>query len=74
MSDQWAKEQRRQLESIRRGFTQIEAGHHIPHQAMKKWLLSLGSRDELPVPRCVCGKSHDESRQRSEEAWQQRQR
>ncbi len=49
-----------QLESIRRGFSEIEAGHHISHEAMKAWLLSLGSKHELPPPKCVCGKSHDE--------------
>jgi predicted transcriptional regulator len=53
-------EEQLQLESIRRGFAEIEAGHYIPHEAMKSWLLSLGSDHELPPPKCVCGKSHDE--------------
>ena len=48
------------LESIRRGFAEMEAGHYIPHEAMKAWLLSLGSERELPAPKCVCGESHDE--------------
>ncbi len=48
-----------QLESIRRGIAEIEAGHYIPHEAMKVWLLSLGTDRELP-PECVCGESHDE--------------
>jgi len=56
----YVQEQQRQLESIRRGFAELEAGHYIPHEAMKAWLLSLGSDHELPVPKCVCGKSHDE--------------
>lgn len=56
----YVQEQQRQLESIRRGFAEIEAGHYIPHEAMKSWLLSLGSDHELPAPKCVCGKSHDE--------------
>jgi predicted transcriptional regulator len=56
----YVQEQQRQLESIRRGFAEIEAGHYIPHDAMKAWLLSLGSEHELPAPRCVCGKPHDE--------------
>jgi predicted transcriptional regulator len=56
----YVQEQHRQLESIRRGFEELEAGHYIPHEAMKAWLLSLGSNHELPVPKCVCGKSHDE--------------
>ncbi len=56
----YVQEQRRQLESIRKGFAEIESGHYIPHEAMKAWLLSLGSEHELPAPKCVCGKSHDE--------------
>jgi predicted transcriptional regulator len=56
----YVQEQQRQLESIRRGFAEIEAGHYIPHEAMKAWLLSLGSEGELPAPKCVCGESHDE--------------
>ena len=56
----YVQEQRRQLESIRRGFAEMEAGHYIPHEAMKAWLLSLGSDQELPPPKCVCGESHDE--------------
>jgi predicted transcriptional regulator len=54
------REQKRQLESIRRGIAEIESGHYVPHEAMKAWLLSLGSDHELPPPKCVCGKSHDE--------------
>jgi RHH-type transcriptional regulator, rel operon repressor / antitoxin RelB len=57
----YVQEQQRQIESIRRGFAEVEAGHYIPHEAMKAWLLSLGSDHELPAPKCVCGKSHDES-------------
>ena len=50
----YLQEQQRQIESIRRGFAEIEAGHYIPHEAMKAWLLSLGSDRELPTPKCVC--------------------
>ncbi len=56
----YVQEQQRQLESIRRGFAEIESEHYIPHEAMKAWLLSLGSDHELPPPKCTCGKSHDE--------------
>jgi predicted transcriptional regulator len=56
----YVREQKRQLESIRRGIAEIESGHYVPHEAMKAWLLSLGSDHELPPPKCVCGKSHDE--------------
>ncbi|HEY8056285.1 MAG TPA: CopG family ribbon-helix-helix protein [Terriglobales bacterium] len=36
----------------------VQAGHYIPHEAMKAWLLSWGTEHELPPPRCVCGESH----------------
>jgi predicted transcriptional regulator len=54
------REEQLQPESIRRGFAEMEAGHRIPHEAMKAWLLSLGSEHEVPPPKCVCGESHDE--------------
>jgi hypothetical protein len=54
------QEDRLQLESIWRGFAELEAGHYIPDEAMKAWLVSLGTQRELPPPKCVCGKSHDE--------------
>jgi hypothetical protein len=53
-------EEQSQLESIRRGFEEMEAGHYIPHEAMRAWLLSLGSDHELPSPKCVCGECHAE--------------
>jgi RHH-type transcriptional regulator, rel operon repressor / antitoxin RelB len=56
----YVQEQERQLESIRRGTAEIESGHYIPHDAMKAWLLSLGSDQELPPPKCVCGELHGE--------------
>lgn len=52
------QDQQRQLESIHRGFAEIEAGHYILHEDMKGWLLSLGSKHVLPAPKCVCDKSH----------------
>jgi predicted transcriptional regulator len=56
----YVQEQQRQIESIRRGFKEINSGHYINHEAMKAWLLSLGTDHELPPPKCVCGKSHNE--------------
>jgi hypothetical protein len=50
----------RQLESIRRGIAQIEAGHYIPHEPMKAWSLSLSLDHPMPLPKCVCGESHDD--------------
>jgi hypothetical protein len=53
-------EEQLQLESIRRGFAEMQAGHYIPHEVMKAWLLCLSSQQELPPPKCVCGESHEE--------------
>jgi hypothetical protein len=39
---------------------QVESGHYVKHQDMKVWLLSWGTEHELPPPRCVCGKDHDD--------------
>jgi predicted transcriptional regulator len=49
-----------QLESVRRGIAEIDAGHCFPHDAMKVWLLSLSLDRALPPPKCACGESHDE--------------
>ena len=46
------------MAEIRQGEAQIEAGHYITHEAMKKWLLSWGTNHELPPPPCACGKEH----------------
>jgi hypothetical protein len=53
-----SRRHQQQLDSIRRGIAEIEAGHYIPHQAMKIGLLSLGLDHELPLPKCICGKTH----------------
>jgi hypothetical protein len=37
----------------------VQAGHLIPHEAVKAWLLSWGTEQELPPPRCVCGRNHE---------------
>jgi predicted transcriptional regulator len=31
---------------------QIAAGKFISHEAMRRWLLSWGTPDELPPPKC----------------------
>jgi hypothetical protein len=38
----------------------VAAGHYIKHEDMKAWLLSWGKDCELPPPKCVCGKDHDD--------------
>jgi hypothetical protein len=39
---------------------QVESGHYVKHEDMKAWLLSWGTGHELPPPKCVCGKDHDD--------------
>jgi predicted transcriptional regulator len=36
----------------------VESRHYIKHEDMKAWLLSWGTKRELPPPKCVCGKTH----------------
>jgi len=37
--------------AIAEGLTDVEAGRVISHKAMKTWLLSWGTPDELPPPK-----------------------
>ena len=56
----YVADQERLLTETRQADRQIKSGHYIPHDAMKAWLLSWGTDRELPPPRCVCGKQHDD--------------
>ncbi len=38
--------------STRRGLEDIAAGRVITHEAVKRWLLSWGTADERPPPKC----------------------
>ena len=49
----------RMLAEIRQADRQVRAGHFIPHEDMKAWLLSWGTTRGLPPPKCACGKTHD---------------
>lgn len=46
------------LIEINQSERQIESGHYVNHEDIKAWLLSWGSANELPLPRCVCGEEH----------------
>ena len=48
------------LAGIRQADRQVKAGHYIRSQDMEAWLLSWGADNELPPPKCVCGKEHDD--------------
>jgi predicted transcriptional regulator len=43
---------------IRSAEQDIAAGHYVKDEDMKAWLLSWGTKNELPPPKCVCGKRH----------------
>ena len=58
--ESYVADQERLLADIRRAERQIKSGHYIRHEDMKAWLLSWGTQHELPPPKCVCGKTHDE--------------
>lgn len=55
----YISDQERLLADIRRGERQMDTGHYVKHEDVKAWLLSWGTDHELPLPKCVCGKSHD---------------
>ena len=58
--ESYVTDQERMLAEIRQADRQVRAGHYIKHEDMKAWLLSWGTGHELPPPKCVCGKEHDD--------------
>ena len=56
--ESYVVDQERLLAEIRQADRQVRAGHYIKHEDMKAWLLSWGTDQELPPPKCVCGKEH----------------
>jgi len=58
--ESYVADQERMLAEVRQADRQEKAGHYIRHQDMKAWLLSWGTDHELPPPKCVCGKEHDD--------------
>ena len=57
--ESYVAEQELLAAEIRQAERQVDAGHYIRHEDMKAWLLSWGTDHELPPPKCVCGKAHD---------------
>jgi predicted transcriptional regulator len=58
--DSYVADQERLLAEIRQADRQVKDGHYIRNEDMKAWLLSWGTDRELPPPKCVCGKNHDD--------------
>ena len=58
--ESYVADQERLLAEVRQASRQVNSGHYIKHEDMKAWLLSWGTNHELPPPKCVCGKNHDD--------------
>lgn len=58
--ESYVTDQERLLAQVRQADRQVKSGHYVRHADMKAWLLSWGTDRELPPPRCVCGKTHDD--------------
>lgn len=58
--ESYVADQERLLAELREADEDIESGHYIRNEDMKAWLLSWGTRKELPLPKCACGRSHEE--------------
>jgi predicted transcriptional regulator len=56
----YVADQERMLAETRQADRQVKSGHYIKQEDMKAWLLSWGTEQELPPPKCVCGKDHDD--------------
>ncbi|MGB9072466.1 MAG: ribbon-helix-helix protein, CopG family [Terriglobales bacterium] len=58
--ESYVADQERMLAEVRQADRQVKSGHYIKNEDMKAWLLSWGTDHELPVPKCACGKAHDD--------------
>ena len=58
--ESYVADQERMLAEMRQADLQVKSGHYIRREDMKAWLLSWGTEKELPPPKCVCGKLHED--------------
>src|SRR6266478_106922 len=58
--ESYVSDQERMLAEIRQAGRQVKAGHYVKHEEMKAWLLSWGTQQELPPPKCACGRDHND--------------
>ena len=56
----YVEDQERLLAELRLADGDVKSGHYVRHEDIKAWLLSWGTKRELPPPKCVCGKQHNE--------------
>lgn len=60
--ESYVSDQERLMAEVGQAERQVKAGHYIRNEDMKAWLLSWGTKREIPPPRCVCGKQHDDEK------------
>src|ERR1700687_1520484 len=58
--ESYVADQERMLAEVRQADRQVKSGHYVKNEDMKAWLFSWGTDSELPVPKCACGKNHDD--------------
>jgi predicted transcriptional regulator len=56
----YVSDQERMMTEVQQADRQVKSGHYVRIDDMKAWLLSWGTDRELPVPKCACGKEHDD--------------
>jgi predicted transcriptional regulator len=47
-----AEDDAAQIEAVEAGLASLDAGRSIPYEAVRRWLLSWGTDNELPPPEC----------------------
>lgn len=40
------------VEAVKEGIASADAGRTVPYEDVRKWLLSWGTENELPMPKC----------------------
>ena len=58
--ESYVADQERMRAEMRQADRQVKSGHYIRHEDMKAWLLSWGTKHEMPPPNCVCGRRHND--------------
>jgi predicted transcriptional regulator len=58
--ESYVADQERLLAELRMAQREVAGGHYVKDEDMKAWLLSWGTENELPPPKCACGKRHDD--------------
>ena len=56
----YVSDQEKMLAEVAQADRQVKSRHYVKNEDMKAWLLSWGTDRELPIPKCACGKEHDD--------------